>query len=125
MKKLILLLFIPLIILSCQKRAKDIKVDELNTPCEFADAFYIIFKEIEDLVEPLDVKNKNYEQGYKSINDIPKPIRTDYIKYGDILDKMEDRLGDLKIREKDLENCDKWNKAMLIVDEIEDALPEM
>ena len=59
MKKLILLLFIPLVTLSCQKKAKDIKVDELNTACEFIDAYYITFKDLRDIQRKGDKKISN------------------------------------------------------------------
>lgn len=108
MKKLILLLFILLIILNCQKKAKDIKVDGLNTACEFIDAYYITFKDLRDIQRKGDKKISN-EQRYKLMKEAEE--------IQEIQKKLGRRMLALKFSAKDAENCD-WDRLISIVEEI-------
>ena len=111
MKKLILLLFIPLILLSC-KKVKDIEVSEIETACQAVDAYLKIAKRGVLL--------------YKSINSSKgKPALKKINEYKILREKGEQLEGLLEsgnFTESEIKNCKNFEKLDKIFDENPKAL---
>jgi len=96
-----------------ERRATDIKVEELKEPCDFADAMLICIADMKViLAENIDKKDEEVTEEVKA--------KADFIEVK--MDEIKKTIDDRNLSEEDIKKCDAYKEIENINKEIEDMI---